>query len=113
MRMQIDGVTYYDKDEVAKLFNCSTRTVRRYQLAGHFEQRKVNRSWFFTEQRVWTTWSKGASSAMQSRKRIGVLRMSRKISVVEYVGKSLGGRNLKALGNALGTLVDKGVIEFH
>lgn len=52
MRMQIDGVTYYDKDEVAKLFNCSTRTVRRYQLAGHFEQRKVNRSWFFTEQSV-------------------------------------------------------------
>lgn len=39
--------------------------------------------------------------------------MGRKISVVEYVGKSLGGRNLKALGNALGTLVDKGVIEFH
>lgn len=34
-------------------------------------------------------------------------------NVVEYVGKSLGGRNLKALGNALGTLVDKGVIEFH
>ena len=52
MRMQIDGVTYYDKDEVAKLFNCSTRTVRRYQLAGHCEQRKVNRSWFFTEQSV-------------------------------------------------------------
>lgn len=34
-------------------------------------------------------------------------------NVTEYVGKSLGGRNLKALGNALGTLVDKGVIEFR
>lgn len=52
MQIQIDGVTYYDNEEVAKVLNCSTRTVIRYREAGRFNARNINRSWFFTEQSV-------------------------------------------------------------
>lgn len=52
MQIQIDGVTYYDNEEVAKALNCSTRTVMRYREAGRFNARNINRSWFFTEQSV-------------------------------------------------------------
>lgn len=52
MQIQIDGVTYYDNEEVAKVLNCSTRTVMRYREAGRFNARNINRSWFFTEQSV-------------------------------------------------------------
>ena len=47
MQIQIDGVTYYDNEEVAKVLNCSTRTVIRYREAGRFNARKINRSWFY------------------------------------------------------------------
>ena len=52
MRIQIEGTNYIDAKEVAKLFNCSQRTVMRYREAGHFETTRIGRTWYYTEDSV-------------------------------------------------------------
>lgn len=49
MAIMIENRNYYDIHEVAELFHCSTRTLKRYLDAGKLEGRKLGRTWYFTE----------------------------------------------------------------
>jgi excisionase family DNA binding protein len=49
MAVTIDNRNYYDIHEVAELFHCSTRTLKRYLDAGKLEGQKLGRTWYFTE----------------------------------------------------------------
>ena len=52
MAVTIENTTFYSIHEVAELFNCSTRTLKRYLDAGKIEGRKLGRSWYFTQESV-------------------------------------------------------------
>ena len=52
MAVTIENTTYYSIHEVAELFNCSTRTLRRYLDAGKIEGSKIGRTWYFTQDSV-------------------------------------------------------------
>ena len=73
MQIQIDGVTYYDNAEVAKVLNCSTRTVIRYREAGRFNARNINRSWFFTEESVLDYLDKHGTISARNGKKGGAM----------------------------------------
>lgn len=52
MAVKIENNNYYDMHEVAKIFNCSTRTVKRYAEAGKIEGNKLGRTWYFSKESV-------------------------------------------------------------
>ena len=47
--VKIENATFYSITEVADLFNCSTRTIRRYVDAGKINGRRLGRTWYFEE----------------------------------------------------------------
>lgn len=49
MAVTIENKNYYTIHEVAELFHCSTRTLKRYLDAGKIEGKKLGRTWYFTE----------------------------------------------------------------
>ena len=50
--VKIENTTLYTAEEVANLFGCSQRTIKRYQDAGKIEGRRMGRTWYFTEENV-------------------------------------------------------------
>lgn len=52
MAVTIENKNYYTSHEVAELFHCSTRTLKRYMDAGKIEGKKLGRTWYFTQEAI-------------------------------------------------------------
>lgn len=50
--VQIENTKLYTMEEVANIFGCSTRTVKRYVNAGKIDGQRLGRTWYFTEESV-------------------------------------------------------------
>jgi len=50
--VKLENIIYYDVHEVAEIFNCSTRTIKRYVDSGKLKGNKLGRTWYFTEQSI-------------------------------------------------------------
>nr|DAG82400.1 MAG TPA: helix-turn-helix domain protein [Caudoviricetes sp.] len=52
MAVTIRGKIYYSIHEVAGVFECSTRTLKRYLDAGKIVGHKMGRTWYFTQEAI-------------------------------------------------------------